>query len=141
MSRFCQGSFVPAHPEKYVGGYPIRYMSSWELAFHRFLDNNTAIIEWASESISIPYIKPTDGKVHHYFPDYYVKYCDRNGNIITEIIEIKPDTQTRAPRRKKDLYAQATFAINSVKWKAAQLYCEQHNYKFRILTEKQLFKS
>ena len=38
-----------------------------------FLDNNTNVLEWSSEEHIIPYRSPLDGKVHRYFPDFFVK--------------------------------------------------------------------
>ena len=141
-----QGYYKPKHPEKYKGNIDnIRFLSSWELHFNKFLDNNPNILEWASEEIVIPYIKPTDGKVHKYYPDYWIKYKDRNGNIIQEIIEVKPDAQTKPPKKrgkkkKVQLRESVTYAINVAKWKHAAAYCKKHGLKFRLITEKQLFK-
>jgi len=144
-SRFVQGYFTPKHPEKYVGKNvgKIRYMSSWELHMHEFLDNNPNVLKWSSESTPIPYLKPTDGKVHMYYPDYQVQYVNKDGEIINEIIEIKPHEQTRQSRSKdvgNKLYENLQFAVNIAKWQAAQKYCDQHGIKFRIITQKTLFK-
>ena len=142
-SRFKQGIYVPKNPEKYVGDInKIRYMSSWELQTHSFFDNNTRVLRWASEEIAIPYMKPTDRRVHKYYPDYWVEYVNSNGEIIQEIIEVKPAAQTRAPRTnsKHRLYEQLTFAVNNAKWEAAMAFCKQRNIKFRIVTENSIFK-
>lgn len=141
-----QGYFKPKHPEKYKGDVnKIRFMSSWELSFDQFLDNNPNILFWASEEIKIPYIKPTDGKVHYYYPDYWIQYKDKKGNIKQEIIEVKPDKEIRPPKatgknKKTQLYESLTWAINSAKWEAAIQFCNKYNIHFRLLTEKQLFK-
>lgn len=143
MARFKQGYFTPKHPEKYVGDITkIRYMSSYELYMHEFLDNNENVIQWSSEEIVIPYVKPTDGRIHRYFPDYWVKFLNKRGEIVEEIIEIKPYSQTRAPRRthKHYLYEQVTAEINKAKWMAAQAWCAKNNMTFRIVTEKGLYK-
>ncbi len=144
MARFKQGWYTPLNPEKYVGDITkIRYMSSWELAFNRFLDNNPNILRWASEEIAIPYIKPTDGKVHRYFPDYWIEYNNKAGEIVNEIIEIKPKSQTRRSKTrnpKSKLYDDITFAINTAKWQYAQKWCNEHNMRFHIITEGELFK-
>lgn len=141
---FRQGVFEPKHPEKYVGNVDnIVYRSSWELKFNQFCDNNPNILRWASEEIKIPYIKPTDNRVHHYYPDYWIEYKNKSGQVVREIIEVKPSTQTRAPRRKKarqQLYEQLTYAINIAKWTYAKKWCEERGIKFRIVTEKELFR-
>lgn len=143
---YKQGRYIPHHPEKYIGDVDkIRYMSSWELGFHKFLDNNERILEWSSETIKIPYLKPTTGRVHMYLPDYWIKYVTKQGELIEEIIEVKPDAQTKQPTnrgsKKTQMYNHITFAVNTAKWKAAGLYCQKKGIKFRIITEKHLFKN
>lgn len=141
---FSQGFFKPLHPEKYVGDVNrIRYMSSWELVADKFFDNNPNVLRWSSETIAIPYIKPTDKKIHRYFPDYWIEYKDKTGKVIHEIVEIKPYDQVmgkfRAKKTKNLLAEQVTYAINKAKWIAAVAYCNQQGWKFRIITERQLF--
>lgn len=139
---FKQGVYKLRHPEKYLGDpSKVIFRSSWELDMHRFFDNNPNILQWSSEEIAIPYIKPTDRKVHRYFPDYWIKYQTGTGEILEEIIEIKPNNQVNIHTKKRlTTYDKLTYAINVAKWKAATQFCEKHNLKFRILTEKQLFK-
>ena len=55
-----------------------------------YCDTNNSVLEWGSEEIIIPYLSPMDGKVHRYFPDFYIKIRQRNGSIKKMIIEIKP---------------------------------------------------
>ena len=141
-SRFRQGLYTPKNPAKYVGdSTKIRYMSSWELKVHQFFDNNPNVIRWASEEISIPYLKPTDGKIHKYFVDYWVEFKDKAGNIRTELIEVKPLAQTKAPRanHKHSLYEQLTYAVNIAKWTAAKSYAEHKGWTFRLVTESSIF--
>jgi hypothetical protein len=143
VKRFEQGLYTLSHPEKYLGDpTKVRYMSSWELHLHKFFDNNTRVLKWASEEIAIPYIKPTDGKLHRYFPDYWVEYINKDGVIVREIIELKPASQTRMPRKgaKTSLYEHLTLAVNMAKWQAAEVWCKQRGIKFRIVTEKSVFK-
>ena len=141
MSAWKQGFYQLRNPDKYVGDpNKVVYRSSWELSMNRFLDNNHKILRWSSEEIYIPYIKPTDGKVHRYFPDYWVEYENRNGQIVQEILEVKPSNQVH-PSEKKRLteYDKITYAINVSKWKAATEFCNKRGIKFRLLTEKQMF--
>jgi hypothetical protein len=96
-----QGYFKPRHPEKYVGDVnKIRFMSSWELQADKFLDDNPNVLRWSSEEIVIPYVKPTDGKVHRYYPDYWVEYRNKHGDVVSEIWEVKPETQTKPPKTR-----------------------------------------
>ncbi len=138
--------FVPRNPEKYVGDIrKIRYMSSWELDAHKFLDNNSKVLRWASEEIKIPYISPVDKKLHNYYPDYWIEFKNRDGEIIQEIIEVKPEAQTKPPSRvgkkkQTQLYEAVRFAVNVAKWRACSEFCDKYNIKFRIVTERQMFR-
>ena len=147
LTGFRQGYFTPTHPEKYMGKVDqIMYRSSWELAMNKFLDNNPNILRWSSEEIVIPYIKPTDGRQHRYYPDYWIEYVNKDGKVIQEIVEVKPEAQTRPPttRGKKQqtiLYEQQTWSVNVAKWQAAAAWCQARGIIFRVITEKGLFKT
>jgi len=108
-----------------------------------YCDNNPAIIEWGSEEVIIPYKSPLDQKVHRYFPDFYIKYVNRQGHNIRELIEVKPKKQCsppKQPKRQTRKYLQecATYMINQAKWKAAEEFCKDRRMGFRILTEDHL---
>lgn len=139
---FKQGYYQLRNPDKYVGDpTKVIYRSSWEEQTNRFFDNNPNVLRWSSEEIAIPYIKPTDGKVHRYFPDYWVEFKDRNGNIVQEIIEVKPENQVFIQRKKRlTEYDKLTYNINRAKWQAAGEFCKKKGIKFRILTERSIFK-
>jgi len=109
----------------------------------QYCDDNTNILEWGSEEIIIPYISPVDNKVHRYFPDFYIKYRNTKGEVLHEIIEVKPKKQTKPPKepkRKTKRYINevATYLVNQAKFKAANEYCKDRKFKFRILTEDHL---
>lgn len=146
MRTFKQGYYKPRNPQKYVGDVrKIRYMSSWELRLHQFLDNNPSILQWSSESIAIPYIKPTDKRKHYYYPDYWIKYQNKDGQTLQEIIEVKPAVQTQLPTargksRKQQIVESVQYAINIAKWSAAKQFCDKYGIRFRILTEQELFR-
>ena len=143
---FRQGRYVPRNPDKYKGNVNnIVFRSSWEKKFCEFCDGNPNVLQWASEEIAIPYRKPTDGKIHRYFPDFWIRYKDRSGRVKQEIIEVKPDKQTKTPttrgkKKKTQIYESITYAINAAKWQAANAFCNKYGIKFRILTEKDMFK-
>lgn len=141
---YKQDYYVPKNPQKYKGDVTkIFYRSSWELKFNQFLDNNPNVLEWSSETIVIPYVKPTTGRVHRYFPDYWVMYRNKDGQIIEEVIEVKPMAQTRRSRRrnpKHKLYEDLQYAVNTAKWQAAQKWCNERGIRFRIVTENGIFK-
>ena len=141
--HFKQGYYTPKNPDKYVGDVTkIRYMSSWELELHKFFDGNPNVIRWASEEIAIPYFLPLDGRMHKYYPDYWVEFRTSNGDIVQELIECKPKAQTRAPRNngKQNLYEKATYVKNQCKWAAAEEWCRQRGIGWRIVTEDSIFK-
>lgn len=145
-NEWKQGIFTPNNPKKYVGSHPIVYRSSLELNVMRFFDFNSKVVEWGSESVVIPYIKPTDGKVHKYFTDFNVKIQDNKGNILKYIIEVKPYKQTIPPKNhgnkkpKTLMLEQVTYAVNSAKWNAAEQWCKKHGYVFSKITEKDIIK-
>jgi len=137
--------FHPRHPEKYKGTLPIIARSSWEMAVFQAIDRNPNIISWSSESIIVPYTSPVDGKIHRYFPDIFIEAKGKNGEIICELIEVKPYEQTippkfspRATETTKRKMTE-TYAINQAKWKAAKIMCDQRGWKFKILTEREIY--
>jgi len=70
MSKWAQGQYQVINPKKYVGQGMPRYRSGWEHSFMRFCDTNDNIMQWASESIRIPYLQPLTGKMTTYVPDF-----------------------------------------------------------------------
>ena len=139
MAYYNQGSFEPKNPEKYVGTFPITYRSSWELTFMNLCDQHPYVEQWASESLKIQYQDPFTGKIRNYIPDFFILYTDKNGGKHAEVIEIKPLSQSipEAARTQKDIDA---IALNEAKWEAAYNWCRANGIKFRIMTEKQLYR-
>jgi hypothetical protein len=139
-----QGYFKPKNPQKYKGDPTnIIYRSGWELKFMLYVDSHPEILEWGSEEFSIPYRSPVDGKIHRYYPDFYLKKKGKDGKPQTLIVEIKPLKQTIEPQKqskktKRYINEVMTWGINSSKWKAAQDFCKDRDWQFLILTEKEL---
>ena len=139
-----KGRYNPANPKKYKGNpQNIIYRSLWERKFMVYCDTNDKVLEWGSEEIIIPYVSPWDGKVHRYFPDFYIKVKQSNGNIKKFIIEVKPKKQTRPPKpvvrkTKRWINEVRTFGINEAKWKHATKWCKDNDMEFKILTEEEL---
>jgi len=138
-----KGWFRPKNPQKYNGNANnIIYRSSWEARVMKYLDENPNVIWWASEELHIPYVSPVDKKVHRYFPDFVVKTKQKDGSIKTLVLEVKPEKQTQMPTQKrktqKFLQEAVTYAINQEKWRAADLFCKEHGWQFKIITEKDL---
>jgi hypothetical protein len=139
MAKFARGKYTVKHPEKYVGTKTPIYRSSWEWTFMNFCDNNKSVLKWASEAVQIPYRDPLTGRQTVYVPDFFIQYSDKKHRIITELIEIKPASQTILERVGKNKYNQAQFVKNQAKWKAANAWCQQQGLKFRILNENDIF--
>lgn len=138
MPNFRQGVYTVRNPAKYVGKSLPRYRSGWELTFMMFLDSNDNIVQWASESISIPYRNPITGKQSMYVPDFFVTYRQRNNTVRAELIEIKPKKQSLIESRASDR-DRAIVAVNYAKWHSATLWCRRHGLTFRVINEDQIF--
>jgi len=145
-SKYRQGKYRPQNPEKYNGDPTnIVYRSSYELKFMQYCDLTESVNGWKSEEFWIPYRSPIDNKIHRYFPDFFVKYKDKNGNNRHLVVEIKPQKDLKMPetnpkrKTKSWAYAVKTWAVNQAKWKACREYCSDRNWEFRIFTEKELF--
>lgn len=146
MARnYLQGLFKPKNPEKYVGDVTkICFRSSWEKKFFIWADKNPDVVNWMSEELVIPYVSPIDNQIHRYFPDMAIRVKQRDGSLVNYLIEIKPDIQTKPPKRGKrstDKYIQdlSTYAVNQAKWKQAEAYCKKKGMHFMILTERHLY--
>lgn len=140
MAKYAQGKYHVKNPEKYMGKRSPSYRSSWEFTFMSFCDNNPAVLNWSSESIKIPYFNPVLGKQTIYVPDFLVVYEDKNSRKHTELVEIKPSTETTMESAKsyKD---KLMVAINMAKWAAADSWCKANNMRFRVITEYDIFKN
>ena len=139
MSRWARGPFTPKYPDKYVGKKTPTYRSSWEWAFMNFCDNNPSIINWASESIKIPYRHPLTGKQTIYVPDFFILYNGKNKKRTAELIEVKPNNQAKLESIGKNAQNQAAYIVNKAKWQSAQAYCKNKGLRFRIVNEKDFF--
>ena len=142
--EFLQGKYRPINPQKYKGDVTnIIYRSSWERKFLQYCDMNENILEYSSEEIALPYRSPIDNKIHRYFPDFYIKVKESSGKIKKYIIEIKPKKQTIEPQVKKRktksyIYEVYEYAKNQAKWKAAEEFCKDRLWEFKVLTEEDL---
>jgi hypothetical protein len=139
MGKFAQGKYKIKNPEKYVGTKAPTYRSSWELVFCKMLDEHPGVQNWASESIQIPYRDPLTGKQTIYVPDFFIVYVDKNKKKHAELIEVKPDSQTRLESVGKSRYNQEQYIKNLAKWEAATAWCKQKGIRFRVVTEHDIF--
>jgi len=148
-----KGKYTPANTSKYRGDSTnIIYRSLLERRFMVYCDINSTVKWWASEELYIPYVSPIDGKWHRYFVDFVIGIDDGRDSEQTIMVEIKPYRQCVAPkirvfeskvdRRKRDYrdYARSVkdWGINSAKWAAANRYCKDRGWVFKIITDKDL---
>ena len=140
MSKYSQDEFVPKNPKKLIGNARPFYRSSWELTVMTLLDQHPNVINWASESVTIPYQNPLTGKFSTYIPDFLVVYKDKFGKQRAELIEVKPKKEAIAEnvKSKRD---KAALVVNTAKWAAAMTWCKKNGFNFRILTEDDLYIS
>lgn len=136
----AKGLYTPQNPQKYLGDpRKIRFLSSWELRFMQNCDSNPNVLQWGSEEFKIQYWNPIKNRVANYFPDFIIKYRDARGEVITEVIEIKPLKQS-VTSKSMSTYDKLSLIVNHAKWQAAVAVCESHGIKFRVVTEKDLFR-
>lgn len=138
MTSFAQGIYKVRNPQKYVGKGSPKYRSGWELSFFQFCDNNDAVLEWASEAISIKYQHPLTGKLTNYVPDVFLRYRTKNNVVCTEIVEIKPRKQSLIEGKMTER-DRMVVAVNHAKWAAARAWCKRAGIVFRVITENDMF--
>lgn len=136
--------YKPKNKSKYIGD-PTKIIcrSLWERRFCKYLDENINIIRWGSEEVIVPYYSPVDKKTHRYYPDFIVEKKDKDNKISTLLIEIKPEKQTKPPKKTKNKKSYIrecfTYETNIAKWTAAEKVCDNEGWQFLILTEKDIF--
>ena len=140
MAKYASGKYLVKNVNKYMGKRAPTYRSSWEYTFCTFCDNNPAVVQWASEAITIPYRNPVSGKNTIYVPDFLVVYEDKNQKKHTELIEIKPSTEVTM-ESAKSYRDKLMVAINMAKWAAADAWARANNIRFRVVTEYDIFKN
>lgn len=138
MSKWAQGIYEVLNPDKYVGKRRPRYRSGWEHSFMRFCDSNDHVLQWASESIMIPYRHPLTGKMTNYVPDFLITYRTKDNTVRAELIEIKPKKQSVVESRMSSR-DRAIVAVNYAKWDAATKWARRHGLTFRVITEADMF--
>jgi hypothetical protein len=149
--KYKQGLYTLLNPDKYIGNpIDIKFRSSWEQAFCRYLDTNDKIIKWGCEQPIITY-SDLRGKVHRYYVDYYYQLCVNGDplNFKQIIAEIKPTSELKPPEKPKNEtakalenyeYAVRTYIKNKLKFSAAVDYAAKHGMEFVIITEDRLIK-
>ncbi|MBV22926.1 MAG: head completion protein [Euryarchaeota archaeon] len=139
-----KGKYKVRNYRKYKGD-PTRvvYRSLWERKFMDWCDKTPRVVEWWSEEIAIPYKDPVQKKWRRYFPDFWVKVKETNGKTKSYLIEVKPKRQVDGPKpqkrhTKKYITEVMTYATNQAKWEAANDYCNDRLWEFKLITELEL---
>jgi hypothetical protein len=138
-----KGHYRCNNPSKYDGDPTgIIYRSSLELRFMQHLDSSPGVLQWQSEEFFIPYFDPSTNKMRRYFIDFKVVVKNGTGTL-TQLIEIKPSKQCLPPvvptkKTRRFITEMLTYGTNQAKWKAAEEYCLDRGWKFKIITEKDL---
>jgi hypothetical protein len=140
MSKWAQGFYEVVNAQKYVGKKTPRYRSGWEFSFMRFCDLNDHVLQWASESIHIPYRNPLTGKQTIYVPDFLIMYRNKDNTVRAEVVEIKPKKQS-VVESKQSARDRAAVAVNYAKWDAATKWCRSQGLTFRVITEDDMFRN
>ena len=97
-------------------GKSLHYRSGYEAKLYEYLDADIEVASFDVEPFEIGY--SYKGEAHNYIPDLIVHYT--NGK--TEIIEIKPSSQTALEK-------------NQNKWHAAAKACKTRGWEFTVITE------
>lgn len=131
------GKFRPKNVKKYKGDpTKVTYRSLWERQVLKFLDSHPSVVQYSSEEVVVPYRCKTDRKLHRYFPDMYVKM--KNGKEY--LIEVKPKCETIPPKptkkkTRRSINEVLTYAKNTSKWEAAEMFCQKRGWIFQIWDE------
>lgn len=137
-----QGYFIPTNPDKCLNSNcetdGVCYRSGWERKFMIWCDTHPSIESWGGEVLKIPYFNPFKNRMANYIPDILMKYKDKDGKEIVDLIEIKPLKETSLSECKSR-YDKVMFTLNKHKWVAAKKFCDEHGMNFKIVTEKEIF--
>ena len=156
--KYKQGLYIPNFKDKVLqlnnyGG--LYYRSGLELKIMRYLDLNSSVTKWCAELIEIPYMlsEMKDNSLvtsqHRYYPDFYYELKKEDGTIKKVVMEVKPESETIAPKMpenptRKQLisinYSLKMYSKNLNKWNSAIDYCKRHGFEFIIMTDKMIEK-
>ena len=139
-----KGKYRVKNYKKYKGDPTgVVYRSLWERKFMKWCDNNPNVLQWWSEELAIPYRDPVTKRWRRYFPDFWMKVQEQNGQIKSYLIEVKPKRQVEGPKPQKSrtksyITEVMTYATNKAKWAAANDYCNDRLWEFKLVTEREL---
>jgi len=144
--RWAHGKYTPVNKQKYRGKKIPVYRSSWERKFMVWCDLKTKVVAWDYECLTIPYINTIDKQEHRYILDFLVDIKNPvTGAIDRYAIEVKPLEQLLPPDktkiRSKKRFAEMlyVYTINRDKRNATLALCKKKGWKYKAVTEKDLF--
>jgi hypothetical protein len=101
-----------------------RFLSILEAKFHLYL-NFHENVEWYNyEGLVIPYVKPSDGRLHNYLVDFMVKFKETDTISVFEI-------KTWKNRERSDVTA---------KYDACKQFCDEKGWSYQFLFEQDIEK-
>ena len=139
-----KGKYYPSYPRKY------KVIQQTSFTDHFGRENLWFIVTKMKGYLSrgvkslLPYRSPLDNRVHRYFPDFYIKVQENTGHIKRYLIEVKPQnkhkTKQKKTKRQTKNYLREVYehAINQAKWKAADEFCKDRIWEFKVMTENEL---
>jgi len=139
-----QGFYTIQNPAKYMGdSSQIIYRSSLEYKFCLICDMSDSIIKWTSEpsEFNIQYFNPFKSKMSLYVPDYFIK-VKKQDQISKYLIEVKPiqmmglTPEDLSNNTKSGKQKVMNVILNRAKIKAAISFCQAHDIRYLMLTEK-----
>ena len=125
------------------GNLEINFKSGLEYKAIKYFDMNKYVVYYGLEPFAIKYYKPTTGKFHRYFVDFFIEF-ENNQKFLVEIKSSGETIEPKKPSKKTQKailnYQKAlqTYIVNQAKWDAATKFCKEKGLKFIILTEKEL---
>ena len=125
------------------GNLEINFKSGLEYKAIKYFDMNKFVNKWSLEPFAVKYYKPTTGKFHRYFVDFFIEF-ENNQKFLVEIKSSGETIEPKKPSKKTQKailnYQKAlqTYIVNQAKWKAATEFAESNNMRFIVLTEKEL---
>jgi hypothetical protein len=164
-SKYHGGNYIPKNKEKVIklnvhGG--VFYRSSWEKKIMVWLDMKDEIFQWGAECLEIPYQMThfdngnIEIKNHRYYPDFFYRLRDGNGNLREVVVEVKPMKEykmvqdlnegrltipEKGMKKLKSFEYDLKMAYkNKQKWETMIKWCEKKGYDFIIITEEHLKK-
>lgn len=127
------GQYLAVKPNKLI-----TYRSKLELEVYQLLDSLTVCETWQAEPFYVPYLF---NKVSRkYLVDALIVWQKPMLGFSKWLLEIKPSQFAQPPSQAANQFQAKHTLQNQAKWRAAQLWAEERNYFFSVLTEQGLAK-